>query len=91
MAKGGDWFRERFLSKKRKEDQHARSLPTEEEPQLPPPVEPIHAEAGKVSRNAPCPMGKTDPGGKVLKFKQCCGKAGHDHCIELAKRQKDKA
>ncbi len=87
MAKSGDWFRERFLSKKRRDEQHAKMLPTEEEPPLPPPVETIRAEAGKVSRNSPCPMGKTGPDGKPLKFKHCCGKAGHDHCVELAKKK----
>ena len=87
MTKSGDWFRERFLSRKRREEQHARRLPTEEEPPLPPPVEPIHADAPKIRRNAPCPMGKTGSDGKVLKFKHCCGKSGHDHCVESTKRK----
>ena len=82
MAKDGGWFRERFLDKKRKAEQHAKTLPTDDEPPLPAPVEPIKSEHAKIRRNDPCPMGKTGPGGKVLKFKQCCGKAGHDHCVE---------
>lgn len=83
MAKDSGWFRERFLSKKRKEDRHAKMLPTEEEPPLPNPVDPIKSGHAKLRRNDPCPLGKTAPGGKVLKFKQCCGKAGHDHCVEI--------
>ncbi len=87
MSKDGGWFRDRFLKKKRKEDQHAKMLPTDDDPPLPEPVKPIKAEHGKPKRNAPCPLGKTGPGGKVLKFKQCCGKAGHDHCVEMDKKQ----
>jgi hypothetical protein len=88
MSKGADWFRERFLKKQRREERHAKMLPTEEEPQLPPPVEPIHTEDAKISRNSPCPMGKTGPDGKVLKFKHCCGKKGLDHCAERKKQKK---
>ncbi len=90
MGKDSGWFRERFLGKKRKEEQHAKMLPTDDDVPLPPPVEPIKGEQGKLRRNDPCPLGKTGPGGKVLKFKQCCGKAGHHHCVELEKQQRGK-
>jgi len=86
MPKSGDWFRDRFLGKKRRADQHAKMLPTDDDPPLPEAVDPIKGEQAKIRRNDPCPMGKTGPNGKVLKFKQCCGKAGHDHCVEKDKQ-----
>jgi preprotein translocase subunit SecA len=48
--------------------EHQKHLPTEEEPELPPPVKPIHSDAEKVGRNDPCPCGS----GK--KYKKCCGR-----------------
>jgi hypothetical protein len=90
MAKDGSWFRDRFMDKKRKKEQHAKTLPTDDDIPLPEPVDPIQATAGKINRNAPCPLGKTGPDGKVLKFKKCCGKAGHDHCVELEAQEKGK-
>ena len=36
-------------------------------------IEPIRTEP-KYQRNEPCPCGKTDENGKVLKYKKCCGK-----------------
>ena len=59
---------ERFHRRREKEEQHRKQLPTEEEPELPPPVEPISADEEKVGRNDPCPCGS----GK--KYKKCCGK-----------------
>ena len=56
---------ERFHRARDKEATHKRQLPTEDDPQLPPPVEPIRKDA-KVKRNDPCPCGS----GK--KYKQCC-------------------
>lgn len=50
-----------------RERQHQKQLPTEDEPDLPPPVTPIHVE-GKVGRNDPCPCGSG------RKYKQCCAK-----------------
>jgi len=67
MAKGEGFFRERFLKRKRKQDERRKQLPTEDEPELPPPVEPIHSEA-KPGRNDPCPCGSG------RKYKHCCGK-----------------
>ena len=56
---------EKFHRARDKAANHNRQLPTEDDPQLPPPVEPIRSEA-KVKRNDPCPCGS----GK--KYKQCC-------------------
>jgi len=57
----------RFDQKREKKDQIKAGLPGEDEPKLPPPVEPIHS--GKTAgRNDPCPCGS----GK--KYKKCCGK-----------------
>ena len=67
MAKGSDPGADRF---RRREDEGKRyqdRLPGPDDEALPPPVEPIDADA-KPKRNAPCPCGS----GK--KFKQCCGK-----------------
>lgn len=61
-------FTERFKEHRRKEAEYRKQLPTDDEPPLPPPVEPIHADKGAAGRNAPCPCGS----GK--KFKACCMK-----------------
>lgn len=58
----------RFDRKREKEDRIKAGLPTEDEPALPPPVEPIRKEKQEVGRNDPCPCGS----GK--KYKKCCGK-----------------
>ena len=58
----------RFDRKREKEDQHKAGLPTEDEPQLPPPIQPIHKEQQEIGRNDPCPCGS----GK--KYKKCCGR-----------------
>jgi uncharacterized protein YecA (UPF0149 family) len=63
------WFgrkESRWERKNRREDEHAKQLPTEEEPDLPPPVDPVHAQQTP-GRNDPCPCGS----GK--KYKKCCG------------------
>jgi preprotein translocase subunit SecA len=57
----------RFDRKREKEQRIKAGLPTEDEPALPPPVQPIHKEQ-EVGRNDPCPCGS----GK--KYKKCCGK-----------------
>ena len=59
---------ERFHGREDKEKEHQKQLPGEDETPLPPPVEPIQADAGKVGRNDPCPCGS----GK--KYKQCCAR-----------------
>jgi preprotein translocase subunit SecA len=59
----------RFDRKREEKERIKKALPTEEEPQLPPPVETIHADKDKqTGRNDPCPCGS----GK--KYKKCCGK-----------------
>jgi len=35
---------------------------------------PVQRESKKVGRNDPCPCGKKDSNGNVLKYKKCCGK-----------------
>jgi preprotein translocase subunit SecA len=58
---------ERFRDKKDREERYKKQLPGEDDPPLPPPVEPISGET-KPKRNDPCPCGS----GK--KYKHCCGK-----------------
>lgn len=60
---------DRFHSRENREAEYKKQLPGEDDPELPPPVEPIHVDK-KPGRNDPCSCGS----GK--KFKQCCGKAG---------------
>ena len=67
MSQFQDAGQRRFWRKKQKEDQQRGQLPTEDEPPLPPPVEPI-ATKPEPGRNDPCPCGS----GK--KYKKCCGK-----------------
>jgi len=57
--------RDRFDRKRDKEERYRKQLPTEDEPPLPPPVEPVHVDKTP-GRNDPCPCGS----GK--KFKKCC-------------------
>ncbi len=64
MSSGPD---DRFHRKREREQTHRKQLPTEDEPELPPPVKPILGSE-KPKRNDPCPCGS----GK--KYKQCCGK-----------------
>ena len=68
MAKHGDDQGERFRERERRAKDYAKQLPTDDDPPLPEPVEPIHADT-RPKRNEPCPCGS----GK--KYKQCCGKA----------------
>ena len=67
MAKRTDDQGDRFHDRQKREQDHAKQLPTDNEPSLPEPVEPIRAE-GEPKRNLPCPCGS----GK--KYKRCCGK-----------------
>ena len=63
------WFKRkenRWDRKKRRDEEHGGQLPTEDEPQLPPPIEPVQADKTP-GRNDPCPCGS----GK--KYKKCCG------------------
>ncbi len=69
MAKRADDEGGRFRDNEKREKDHAKQLPTDDEPQLPEPVEPIHTEK-QPKRNDPCPCGS----GK--KYKHCCGKSG---------------
>ncbi len=41
---------------------------------------PIRREGPKVNRNDPCPKGKKNDQGNVVKFKNCCGKEGLEGC-----------
>jgi uncharacterized protein YecA (UPF0149 family) len=66
MTKRDDAFTERFKEHRRKEAEYKKQLPADDEPPLPPPVEPIHRASAEIGRNDPCPCGS----GK--KFKQCC-------------------
>jgi preprotein translocase subunit SecA len=61
-----DRFTERFRRREEKEKRHRDQLPTEDEPPLPPPVDPIRKEEVEPGRNDPCPCGS----GK--KYKHCC-------------------
>ena len=60
---------DRFHDARDRENRHQVQLPTEDDPALPSPVEPIHGET-RPKRNDPCPCGSG------RKYKQCCGKAG---------------
>jgi uncharacterized protein YecA (UPF0149 family) len=64
-----DRIASRFEKQREKKGRIKAGLPGEDEAPLPPPVEPIHADAdAAVGRNDPCPCGS----GK--KYKKCCGK-----------------
>ncbi len=69
MAKRADDEGDRFRDREKREKEHAKQLPIDDEPSLPEPVEPIHVEK-QPKRNDPCPCGS----GK--KYKHCCGKSG---------------
>ena len=66
MSKSADGSAERYRERLRRDKDHQQQLPGADEEPLPPPVEPITADA-KPKRNDPCPCGS----GK--KYKQCCG------------------
>ena len=67
MPGGDDFFAERHRKRLEREKREKERLPTEEEPDLPPPVKPVQADKTP-GRNDPCPCGS----GK--KYKKCCGK-----------------
>jgi len=72
MTLGDRKLTARFDRQREKQEQIKAGLPGEDEPALPPPVEPIHREEREIGRNDPCPCGS----GK--KYKKCCGKQkGH--------------
>ncbi len=58
---------DRFHAREERQKDYQKQLPGEDEPELPPPVEPIHSDQ-KAGRNDPCVCGS----GK--KYKKCCGK-----------------
>jgi len=68
MAKHADDKGDRFHDRERRKKEHAKQVPTEEEPPLPEPVKPVRSEQHP-KRNDPCPCGSG------RKYKQCCGKA----------------
>ncbi|MHC4698064.1 MAG: SEC-C metal-binding domain-containing protein [Planctomycetota bacterium] len=68
MSKSRDQGEDRFHRREEREKSHRDQVPGSDEEPLPPPVEPIQADA-KPERNDPCPCGS----GK--KYKKCCGKA----------------
>lgn len=68
MPTGDRGFSKRFDEKQEREKRFKAGLPGEDEPKLPPPVEPIKGENKEIGRNDPCPCGS----GK--KYKKCCGK-----------------
>ena len=67
MPKDDSFSADRHRKKREREEAYQKQLPGSDEPELPPPVEPVKADA-KPKRNDPCPCGS----GK--KYKQCCGK-----------------
>jgi len=66
MAKGDDRLSERYHRKREAEQRYRKTLPSDDEPELPPPVETIKRKDGEIGRNDPCPCGS----GK--KYKKCC-------------------
>ena len=69
MPRDDESYLGRFFRRRERKERDRRALPTEEEPSLPPPVEPIKGEE-EPGRNDPCRCGS----GK--KYKRCCGKPG---------------
>ena len=67
MGKRNDPGADRYDRREEREKRHREQIPGADDEPLPPPVEPIKADA-KPKRNDPCPCGS----GK--KYKQCCGK-----------------
>ncbi len=57
---------DRYHRKLKREQRQRDQLPTDDQPSLPPPIEPIETDQ-KTGRNDPCPCGS----GK--KYKKCCG------------------
>ena len=68
MSKGFDANSQRFHDREKREKDHKKQLPGEDDEALPAPVEPIQANK-EPDRNDPCSCGS----GK--KYKKCCGKA----------------
>ncbi len=68
MSLGDRKLTERFDRRQEEQKRIKAGLPGEDEPPLPPPVEPIHKGEEEIGRNDPCPCGS----GK--KYKKCCGK-----------------
>ncbi len=58
---------DRFHAREDRRKDYEKQLPGEDDPELPPPVEPLQSE-GRHGRNDPCSCGS----GK--KYKKCCGK-----------------
>lgn len=69
-GKGPDGFDRHFDRQQEAKKRYVAGLPGEDDPPLPPPVEPIKKTKAEPGRNDPCPCGS----GK--KFKQCCLKKG---------------
>jgi len=67
MPFNDDRNRDRFDRKREKQEAYRKQLPTEDEPPLPPPVEPVRVEKSP-GRNDPCPCGSG------RKYKKCCGR-----------------
>ena len=67
MPQDSNSIEKRFRDRADREKRHNEQLPTDDDPPLPTPVEPIKSDA-KPKRNDPCPCGS----GK--KYKQCCAK-----------------
>lgn len=63
---GPDGFDRHFDRQREAKKRFAAGLPGEDDPPLPPPVEPIKNAKAEPGRNDPCPCGS----GK--KYKQCC-------------------
>jgi len=67
MAKG-DQFDKHYQRQREEKERARKDLPKDDEPPLPPPVEPIKNTAVPPRRNDPCPCGSRK------KYKQCCGR-----------------
>ncbi len=67
MTRDSQGLNDRFHKREDREKTHRKKLPTDEEPELPKPVEPIQT-GEKPQRNDLCSCGS----GK--KYKKCCGK-----------------
>ncbi len=63
-----DQFEKRFQRQREEKERYRKALPKDDEPPLPPPVEPIQNEKAPPGRNDPCPCGSG------RKYKQCCAK-----------------
>ena len=67
MPQDSDRIEKRFRDRADREKRYKDQLPADDDPPLPPPVEPIKSDT-KPRRNDPCPCGS----GK--KYKQCCAR-----------------